>query len=379
MENKKIKIAYVVHGLGAEGISSFTCNLMSKLDMAKYDVTVIMAVDQGGEPQEKEEQVLSYGVNILRTCDLYNVKYIKKHLTLLKNYLIEYGPFDAIHSNMDLLNGLNLKVAKKVGIKTRISHSHKALSIDYSNSVKNMAAKAYRALMKKEILKNATDLIGCSDKANEYMYGDAPSTVIINGIDIKKFSDVTINIAKYKKELGLINDTKIILTVARLHEQKNPFFIVKIIEELLKIRNDFVFLWVGDGHLKNAVESEICNKDLNDYFKLIGTRNDIPQILHCSDVFLLPSLFEGLPISAIEAQCAGCDCVIADNVTRLVDGGKCTFLSIGASDAQQWAEEISCLLDKKERTVLSEEALHSFDVQAMADKVAMFYDKSVKD
>ncbi|MBR3988298.1 MAG: glycosyltransferase [Clostridia bacterium] len=371
--SRKIKVAYIVHGLGAEGISSFTVNLMSRLDMDKYDISIIMSVDDNGEPQKREAEVKAFGVKFYRTCDLQTTSRIKRHLELLEEILVKTGPYDAVHVNMDMLNGLNLKVAKKAGVPVRISHSHTSGGKRYSNPVKNVAVNFYRCFMRHRINKYATHRIGCSDFANSYLYNNYESHVVINGIDTNKFLETNVDIKECRASLKVPENNKIIVAVARIEEIKNPFYTVKIISELAKIRDDFTFVWIGDGHLRKDMEKCVSENNLNDKYLFAGIRTDVPQILKCADIFLLPSLREGLPISAVEAQCSGCDCVIADTVTRLVDGGKCTFLPIGENDTVKWAEKINELLDA-EKTVLSEATISNFDVQTMADRVAEFYD-----
>ncbi len=369
--NDKTKIAYIVHGLGAEGISSFSVNLMSKLDMSKFDVSVIMAVDDNGVLQEKEEEILKYGVTVYRTCDLGSVSRIKTHLKKLKSILLKTGPYDVMHSNMDLLNGLNLMVAKKVGISKRISHAHCSAGVPISNPVKRIIACIYRVVMKFLLNHFATVRLGCSDLANEYFYGNKKSSVIYNGIETGRFTQCDVDITEYKKSLGVEPNKKLILNVARISPPKNPLFMAEIIRDLKSLRNDFQFIWVGDGELAECLKEKVKECNIEDCFRLIGIRSDIPQILKCADMFLLPSLFEGMPISVIEAQCADCRCLLSDNITKMVDMGLCCYLPVTNSNV--WAEKIDGLLREGKNITLSADKILEFDLKTMAEKIADIY------
>lgn len=375
MSENKIKVAYIVHGLGAEGISSFTCNLIKNLDHSKFDVTLIMAINRNGILQIREQEILDCGVKVLRTCDLGSLKKVLKHLKLLKQLLIENGPFDVVHSNFDKLDGFNLYIAKKVKIPVRISHSHTANRGALANKIKELLVKSYEKLSKYLIHKCATDFAGCSDVACKYLHPKDNSKVIINGVDVNKFYYTSADLNKYREDFDLVNK-KVVGIVARISEVKNPFFMADVVKMLSLIRDDFVFIWIGDGEksYREKLEKYIIDNNLERYFKLIGIRNDVSDFLHIVDVFCLPSLFEGLPISVIEAQVAGCDCIISDTVTKLVDAGKSTFLPIGESNAKLWAEKINECLNK-DRVALPIEILEKFDNKVMAREVENIYFK----
>lgn len=153
------------------------------------------------------------------------------------------------------------------------------------------------------------------------------------------------------------------------HLRKIPF--IGIVRELSRIRQDFTLVWIGDSNA-NLLLDQIKLNGLEKYFNFLGQRNDVADLLQYIDVFLMPSLFEGLPISAVEAQASGCECLLSDNITRMVDVGLCSFLPIGEGNEGLWAEKINELLNKK-RTKLPIEKLKVFDVQTMADSMSDIY------
>ena len=387
MNDKKIKVAYVVHGLGAEGISLFTLNLLENIDYNKFDIYLFMAVDDDGVKQFKEDDLLSKTnncVKIFRTNDLNGFHRIVNHCIKLKKYFKELGPFDAVHSNMDLLNGFVLTVAKFSKIPVRISHAHKAAAGNDSNFLKSQIKKRYTKLMKFLIKKNSTKMIGCSDKACNFMYPDSEYEIIINGIDTKRFnSPQNTNSEDIKNEIG-VNNKKVIVSVARINKNKNPIFALQIVQELLKIRDDFVYLWYGNSEnkeeaggkksTKQECEDYISLNSLDEYFRFMGITDKVPEILSISDVFLLLSYNEAMPISIVEAECANCQCLVSDTITRLVEAdGMCKFLPLGEENATLWAEQINEILSKTSKQKISDEDLLRFDSKNMTKRISDCY------
>lgn len=364
----KRKIVYVLHGLSAGGTETFVINVVSNLNREKYDVIFILALDDNGKTHQfQEDKMLEQGVKIYRTNDLDGLKKWKLHYEKLKRILKEEGPFDVIHCNMDLFNGINLMAAKKVGIPIRICHSHNSESQYNTSILKKIMSRIYRVLMRKLIYKNATVMLGCSKLANDYLYGkkwrkDQKCSVLYNGIDLKKFK------MQNKKE----TDKKKMITIGRFSKQKNSFFLLEILIELLKIRKDVCFSWVGDGELKKSIEEIVKKHHLEDRIKFLGRREDIPQLLNQHQYFLFPSLFEGLPITLIEAQVSGLECFVSDTVTREVNIGLCKYLSLG-KNAEQWAKYISNELDQKEKLSYDSDKLGQFDIKNTVKRLEEIY------
>ena len=127
------------------------------------------------------------------------------------------------------------------------------------------------------------------------------------------------------------------------------------------MRNDFVFNWVGDGEMRQEIESKIKEKKLCDFIKLLGVRTDIPQILHSCSYFLFPSLFEGLPVSLVEAQAAGLECFVSNVVTQEVDFGACHFIPLEIG-AKEWAKIINDTINKNQPLNADINKLMKFDI-----------------
>lgn len=168
-----------------------------------------------------------------------------------------------------------------------------------------------------------------------------------------------------------------LITVARMSIQKNPFFLIEIVEELLKYVPDLMMNWVGDGELKKEVENKIREKGIYENFHFLGVSEHVEEILPCCDLFLLPSQYEGFGRVFIEAQAAGIPVFASDMVPREVDCGGCTFVSLNKT-AKEWAEQIYCYMKKNRRVEISRALLSRFDIKNTVIEMERFYDNMLK-
>ncbi len=367
------KIVFFSHGLSANGIETFLVNVLGKIDKTKYDITVIIAIDEGVYCLH-EKAVTDMGIRVIHAGDLDAPK---KKLDYIKNIkkILSEEHFDIAHSNMDLLNGITLTIAKKCGISRRICHAHNSKSqyapVGSLAALKRLLQKIYSRTMKGLILRSSTELLACSDVASEYFYGKRKSTLIYNGIDTEGYREATDFDAR---TLGTDGTEKhLLVSVGRLSAQKNPIFAVEIIAELAKIRDDFKYLWVGAGELETDAKKEATRLGVSDRIIFTGVRTDVKEILSCCDCFLMPSLFEGLPFSLIEAQAAGLRCIVSDVVTKEADVGLIEYFSL-ENGASKWAEFISEKLDEPRKTA-DENKLRQFDISNTVRQLEEIYDK----
>ena len=333
----RIKLAYVTHGLSSNGIESLLVSIAQRIDREKYDVTFVLALDPDVIPLH-EETILSLGMRVIHVCDLDTLAKKRQYASSLRT-IFARERFDIVHANMDLLNGIVLRAAKQAGISRRICHSHNSktqYAVGDGMSLRKIAQRAYRFVMRRLILRYSTDLLGCSDTANAYMYGDRPAVVIHNGTDLRRF-----RLARETRDAApeLREASVHLCTVGRVSAQKNPLFLVSVAEELYKLRQDFVLHWAGTGGMLEAVRQAVEARGLESCVQLLGLRTDIPQIMAGCTYFLLPSLFEGLPVVLVEAQASGLTCFVSSEVSAQTDAGGCRFLPLDIG-AAGWAKAV---------------------------------------
>ena len=212
------------------------------------------------------------------------------------------------------------------------------------------------------------DRVACSRLAADYMFGKngAEALVIPNAIDARKYT-YNPTVRQAMREKLALDDRLTVCHVGRLSRQKNPFGVLDMFEALHRTHPDSVLLSVGTGELEKEFHEAIRAKGLEGAVMCLGVRSDVPDILQAADVFLLPSLYEGLPIALLEAQAAGLPCVVSDTITREVAvTNLVTYVSLEAP-ARDWAERI-VLAARTERTDTFEQlAAAGFDISRCAE------------
>ncbi|RHU84957.1 glycosyltransferase family 1 protein [Clostridium sp. OM08-29] len=289
--------------------------------------------------------------------------YIKYKKSIRNFFEIHAKEYLAIWMNTSILINLDyLKYAKKYGIKSRILHSHT------SRNFKGPLFGFLHFINKKiSVKKYATDYWACATAAGKWFYTEDllrtdSFCVISNAIDVDKYKYNESIRQLYREQLDL-GDAFVLGTVGRLIPLKNHSFMIDILAEILKKRENSCLVLVGDGELFDALKEKANHMGIADKVKLLGSRQDVPQILQTMDVFLLPSEFEGLPLSLLEAQAAGLVCYASDVITDEVKvTSEVNYLSL-ESGAKKWADTILEKTNNVDRIQLYEEVKQSrFDI-----------------
>lgn len=376
----KTKVLYVLSMLGSGGTEAFVVNVVRSLPQDKFDVTIALALDENSDEalQTRKGEAIDMGAHIeyLGAMKL-SVSGIIRFIQNIHKVIEKCGPFDVVHGNMDLFNGIIMFATSK-SVPIRIAHAHnsQSQSMTAANTAKFLAFLVYKFLMRRLILKYATYLCGCSEKALHYEFGEnykLPSSIIYNGMPLNVFSAVQQDDSYIKSAFSLLKRNNYILTAGRVSNQKNPWFIIKAIYELSRIRNDFVFIWAGINPYLESFQSKAEELGIREHIVFAGARNDLPQLMRNSDLFILPSSFEGFGMVLTEAQATGLYCLASDKVPTLTDCGLCEYLDIDAFDAPAlWAKRISFLLDNKPEGKPNEK-IKLFDINNTIDQLKKIY------
>ena len=244
-------------------------------------------------------------------------------------------PYDIVHINADLAYKLLLYAypAYKAGVKKIIIHSHSSGVNGDHKSLKLAMHKMCKPFLKTY----ANTFLTCSKLASKWMYDDQNYAIMINnGVELEKFKFSLDVRNKIRKDLNL-TDQILIGTVGNLSFQKYPEFFVDILKRLPKDKYKGIF--VGDGPDREAIEKYVADNGVIDQIIFLGNTNHVENVLCAMDIFAMPSRFEGLPVSAIEAQASGLSCFISNKITSEVKLlNTCELLPI--DDPDVWAQAI---------------------------------------
>lgn len=364
------KICILQNGMYYGGTDVFVLNLVKGLVQDGHQVIVVLPLDSS-TVTPREAELVEIGATIKKTEGLQNgVIHKLRHLKRLYQLLKTEKP-DVFQANIDLFNGPNMLVAWLAGIPIRECHSHNSQQDRELAQGRTLAIRVYQKMMRWMCWKFSNRRCGCSGIAMDFLFGekwksDKYSRVIHNGID---FSDYLrdLNLEKKKRELDLKRKYNI-CTVGRMSYQKNPLFIVEVMNALFELRNDCDFIWIGSGDMEQEVRNRIDKFGIAERMHLLGNRHDVPELLRSMDMFFLPSYFEGLAIVLIEAQAAGLPCVTTTTTPPESNCGSLLYIPLEKSEIV-WAQKISDILDGKIKLEVDPVKLNKYSIECMVKEM----------
>lgn len=345
---------------GAETMIMQYLRQLVKDDRFEFSILV-----HGYDKGDYDDEIATFGVPI------YHVPVRGKHpLTYTHEVkkVLKTHPVDIIHCNMDSACGDFLAIAKECGIQHRIAHSH-TTKFQAQKGIKKLIGKC----SKRKIHKVATRRLACSQKAGQWLFEGDSFEIINNAIDLSVYLPCEEIRQKKRKELGISDDTFVIGHVGRLCYEKNHRFLLQAFMQLKARRPNSKLLLVGSGNLTDEIKEYAIELGISSDVMFLGLRSDIPELMQAMDCFALPSLFEGLPVSGIEAQAAGLPCFFADTITPeicMTNYAK----RLPLDDIGEWVNALNQIPHKKNPTE-AQEALrkYGYDIKVEADQLAEFY------
>ena len=362
---------------GFGGVEAFIMNVYRNMDRSKVQFDFLESHDEG--KLAYEDEILAMGGHIYRVMYSQRESLIKSHSELLR-FFRKHPEFAGIHVNANYPYAYPLKVAKEAGVPLRILHSHNSGSgaqFGPRPSGIKMLLKTYRDhAVQKQIDTMPTHYFACSQQAADYMFPGKPFTWVKNGIDTGKFAFHADVRQRVRAELGIGDDVKLIGFCGRFRKQKNPLFLLEIFAEYARMEADTKLMLVGIGELEQQMRKKVEELGIVDKVMFLGARTDMPDLYQAMDLFLLPSLFEGLALVYMEAQCAGLPCLVSKEgmafeaaVTPLMH--TCSV----QDDAHMWAVQCQTILNGSEpRTDCSAVVRDAgFDIRDVAQGLQRFY------
>ncbi|WP_117204601.1 glycosyltransferase family 1 protein [Paratractidigestivibacter faecalis] len=363
-----IRVAQVVGKMNGGGVETVVMNYYRHIDRSRVQFDFLVDADSTLVPREEIESLGG------RVFEISPYQHVLKYQRGLQRLFKQEG-WKIVHSHINALSVFPLRAAKKAGVPVRIAHSH-------STSGKGEYVKnTLKAMLKTQANRYPTHCFACGKRAGEWLFGkDTNFDIIYNAIDLDRFSFDAEARAQVRADLGLVDDQFAIGHVGRFTAQKNHRFLIDVFEQVAKCCDDAILLLVGTGEDEDSIRIKVTERGLADRVKFLGQRDDVDRLYSAFDVFVLPSLYEGLCVVGVEAQAAGLPCLFSDAITREVDmSGKNEFLTI--DDFAPWVDGLCNLstngLVSRELTIPSRFA--NYDINAQAHLLTEKYEKLYKD
>lgn len=359
-----IRILQITGGMNMGGIENFIMNIYRNIDRDRVQFDFLIHQE---EKQIFEDEIEKLGGKIYRVPSIRKSGYFKYKKNLKKFF--HNHSYKIVHSHYNELSGIILKIAKDYGIKVKIAHSHTSYP-KYS-----FIESIYKNYSKSLIDKNTDIKYACSQKAGEWLYGKNNTfEVINNGIDPKEYKfneDIRKNI---RDELKIKDNEILIGHVGRFSPEKNHEFIIDIFKELYSKNDKYRLVLVGTGDTEEKIKEKVKSLNLQEIVKFLGVRKDVKNLLQGFDLFILPSIFEGLPVTLVEAQGAGLKCFISDTVTKEIDleCGLTEFISLDKS-SEEWAEIIEKNREYIRKDTIDSLRSHGYDMTENAKNLENRY------
>lgn len=301
--NQPIRILHVLQRMEAGGTQALLMNIYRNIDRRKVQFDFLVEYP---DEQFYDKEIISLGGKVYYT-NVRKDKNIFKFQRVLSD-IIKENEYKIIHVHTYSIGYFVLKTAKRCGVPVRIAHSH-------NNETVRDSKYLLKLVMQKLYTIFATDFIACSKEAGDYLFGTRKYWVLPNAIDSKKFVCHSENIEKKIDNLSL-KGKFVVGHVGRLHPQKNHNFLLDIFKEIKNIKDNAVLVLVGTGPMEVAIREKVNKLGLSDSVYFLGNRKDMPSIYHVFDVFILPSLFEGLGIVAVESQASGIPTICSEGIPQ---------------------------------------------------------------
>ena len=360
------------------GTENVMINIVKNIDRDRFHIDFLI-FDKTPDQSDDKKYLESLG------CRFYQITARGVDRKLHNRELDEFfrdHEYDIVHTHMDAIGEEALKAAKKHGIKALIAHSHNTDQLDNPNGLKDHLHKCYLIYEKHLLRRYAEYFVACSPEAGKWLFGDKICNsekylLLKNSIDSSAYSFDEETRNEVRKELGL-EGRKVIIHVGQFRTQKNHGKVIEVFNELHKRDDSFALVLVGTGEEQDNIKSKVEELGLKEDVLFLGNRNDIPELLMSADVFLFPSLYEGLGIALLEAQAADLICVVSDTIPELaVLTEKVRSVNLTES-ASVWGDIVEEMMGKytvrRDRSELFTEK--GYDISAQIKVLESFYMKA---
>ena len=375
----KIKVLLFAGKMNVGGIENQLMHLLRQADKSKFQIDFTTTAKHPYY-QDEMEALGARCIHIRGTDGIHFLRYCSGIYRVMRE-----GGYDIVHSHELFHSGMVLLTARLAGVKSRFVHAHNWMEGSDPKASKSLQRRLYNHVMQRLIQRNATEFIACSTLAGEFLYGkrimnQSNYHLVYNSVDTTKYIDNydQIECGEFCED-GWIN----VLQVGRFTAVKNQLFTCEIAKELKRRDSKIRILCVGNsgGDYEERVKRTITENGLEERVILLGIRNDVAVLMRKSSAFLLPSLYEGMPLVLIEAQASGLSCITADTYSHEVDFGIGAVNWLNLDDGvSAWADAVELAVQRervRKTDVIRAIEQGGYDSRAFAKKICGLYENSL--
>ena len=312
----KKRILQVVGALRIGGAETVAMNIYRHIDREKFECHYLVYGDEVGA---YEQEVAALGGKVIH-IDVKTTRNYSLYVKAMKQIVNENGPYEIVHAHMMFHNAIIMMAARSAGIPIRISHAHSTNDgEEKTDFFRSIVRWIYRTIARMVIRRTSDHFIGCGEKAGQFLYGknffDSHGILIRNGIDLDKYKFDELKGRQFRNQLN-VGDKKIFICVGHLEKVKNHIFLLDVFTKIKE--KSFVLYILGEGKLEGLLKDYVNRNNLNDHVIFTGNVNNVNEYMMAADCLLMPSLYEGVPVTLIEAQAASLRCVVSVQVASEV-------------------------------------------------------------
>ena len=358
-----IRVLHILQRMEAGGTQALLMNIYRKIDRTKVQFDFLVVYK---EKQFYDDEIEKMGGHVYKLSfreDLNLPKFQKE----LADFFAQHHEYKIVHCHAYTIGYFCLKAAKKAGIPVRIAHSH-------SNAAVHDVKLPLKLIMQKLFTRYSTDLFACSEEAGKFAFKGKKFGIVQNAIDSQKFI-ADANIREEIRKALRVENKFVVGHVGRMQPEKNHDFLIDVFAEIKRKKPDAELILVGTGPLEDKIKNKVAEKDLSDCVHFLGNRKDMNRIYQAMDVFVFPSLFEGLGIVAIEAQAAGIPIVCSEGLPPETDITPIYRKLLLSDGAEKWANiALEMAQNLKAHTNMQQYVIDAgFDMDTTAKYMEGFY------
>lgn len=369
-----IRILRIVSVMDRGGIETQIMNIFRNIDRKKYQFDFLITREQTGY---FDNEILSLGGKIYKVNSVRKVG-LFEFISSISSFFKSHSEYKIVHSHMNTWSGLFLLIAKFYKVPIRIAHSHSAQSNVKKIIKENFFETILKNIMRSMIKFSATDFWAVGNSASLWLYGktitNKNSLILPNAKIISKFLFNDEIRGKLRSELSYTSENFVIAMVGSFTPIKNHLFIISIIPFLISKNSNLRFIILGDGLLKEKYIQLVHNNQLDNFVKILSTKDNINEFYSSFDLIVHPSLFEGVPNVLLEAQISDLDCLISSFISKDVDLNL-LLLKYLPLTIEKWIEEILKSSYKKKIRSNKIKISSEIDLKLQIEFLERFYSK----